>query len=423
MIDKDRLAWLYELRGKQIKLGLEPTRKLLSRIGLLPLPFPVIHIAGTNGKGSVAAFIHALLSAHGLKTGLYTSPHISRFNERVRMGKDLIPDDFINQFLDDREAVIIKLETTFFETTTAMAFAWLARQDIDVAVVETGLGGRFDATNVVDPVATVITSIDYDHQQFLGDTLKEIAAEKLGIVKKGRPLFTLPQDPELFDLFSDITLKNEAPLFRIEALDITVDNRGTSFKLNSREWRISLPGVHQAYNAALALAVVEFHLQDQFNPAIASEALEETRWPGRIEIWSRQPLIILDSAHNAAGMTVLFKTIEKIWPDRKWTGVMALMADKDMIRIFPLLNDQFEHLFCTSFSYHRALEAKDLVNKLANNNIPAEILTTDGFEKIFSGLDEQNGLVVFGSHYILDETVLKLGRIKKKALKGLTKVN
>ena len=423
MIDKDRLAWLYELRGKQIKLGLEPTRKLLNRIGLLPLPFPVIHIAGTNGKGSVAAFIHALLSAHGLKTGLYTSPHISRFNERVRIGKNLIPDDFINQFLNDHESVIVELETTFFESTTAMAFAWLAREAIDVAVVETGLGGRFDATNVVDPVATVITSIDFDHQEFLGDTLGEIAAEKLGIVKKGKPLFTLPQNPELFDLFTDFTLKNDAPLFRIEALDISLDNQGTSFNFNNREWRISLPGVHQAYNAALALAVAEFYLQDQFKPAIAFEALEETRWPGRIEIWSRQPLIILDSAHNAAGMAVLFNTITEIWPERKWFGVMALMADKDMFRIFSLLNDQFEHLFCTSFSYHRALKAKELVNRLTDNHISAEILSADGLEEIYRDLNEKNGLVVFGSHYILDETVLKLSRIKKKALKGLTKVN
>jgi dihydrofolate synthase/folylpolyglutamate synthase len=401
---QNRLEWLYALRGKNIKLGLEPTRKLLNRLGLTPLPYPVIHIAGTNGKGSTAFFIHAILRAHNLRSGLYTSPHIFRFNERIRINNKFISDNEIESFLAANQSNIEELKTTFFETATAMAFAWFARQRVEAAVIETGLGGRYDATNVVIPECSVITGIAFDHQEFLGETLTQIAAEKLGIVKAGKPFFTTAQDPELTGIFTRTAKEKNAPLTRVKAADIKFDFRGTRFEWSGKKWEIPLPGKHQADNASLALAAARFFLGKRFNAESAFSALKKASWPGRIEILSHEPPVILDSAHNSAGMKALMRTLDEIRPEYSWVGVMAVMRDKELNRILPELSDFFSKIYCTSFEYYRAMEARALEKKLREANISAGVCRVEDLPRIKKSLPEKTGLVVFGSNYILADS-------------------
>ena len=397
----NRLDWLYGLRGKQIKLGLEPTRAFLKHISLTELPYRVIHIAGTNGKGSTANFIYKLLLAHGMKAGLYTSPHIEKFNERIRVNDGYITDDFIETFLARNGSFITETETTFFEAPTTMAFAYFASLKVDVVVVETGLGGRFDSTNVVDPEIIAITRIARDHENFLGNSLQEIAGEKLGIVKKGRSVYSSIQEEELVPYFEKFIKGKEAVLYWSKPENASVSSGRTRFKWKGSDYKLAMLGVHQADNASIALDVVAEFLGDRFSRSIARKVLEEAVLPARIEVISKNPLIIMDSAHNEKGLKMMIDTLDLAFKDYSWSGIMGIMSDKEIDPIFPLLKERFTKIWCQPFSYHRALAADRLAAKLKEHGISADILTSGELENIINRLQDGQGLVIFGTHYIL----------------------
>ena len=266
----DTVDWLYQLQFVGIKMGLDNIRSLTGRWGEPQREYPVIHIAGTNGKGSTACFLAAALQAAGYRTGLYTSPHLIDFSERIRVDGQPIPAETVVAYTARMRADIAQLNATFFEATTLMAFAYFADMQVDVAVIETGLGGRLDATNVVQPVVSVITSLSIEHREFLGETIEDIAREKGGIIKDGIPVVTAVRDSRAYAVLERIARERSAPLL----LSVTLPGDVAYDDLDAMRCRISgfaepvtlqLIGAHQQENAQLAVDVAR-HLRDHGFP-------------------------------------------------------------------------------------------------------------------------------------------------------------
>ena len=314
------LPWLFEQQLKGISLGLEGLTALLVALGDPHKKRPVLHIAGTNGKGSTAVFSASLLKAAGLRVGLYTSPHLVDFRERIQINGELIS-------LEDLEEGIRRLQSvtesrkavpTFFELTTALAFDYFAHQKCDVIVLETGMGGRLDATNLAaDKIACAITPISIDHQEWLGSTLADIAREKAGIMRPGVPVVTSPQPAEVMEVLREEAARVGAPL-------IVVDEPVTC------ETPLGLAGSHQRWNAALALKLVQ-QGPWKISEKTKREGLETVSWPGRFQ-WlkiSEKQEIILDGAHNPAAAEQLVATWKELFPGQKCCLVFGSLLDKE----------------------------------------------------------------------------------------------
>ncbi len=326
--------FLCRLQKVGIKFGLNRTENLLERLGNPHRRFRAIHIAGTNGKGSTAAMLSSILTSHGHRVGLYTSPHLVRFTERFRINDQEAPADAIFQAFQDVMGVIAGNEwPTFFEAVTAMAFHYFAKEAVDWAVVETGMGGRLDATNVVNPEVAIITNVAMDHQEFLGATLSAIAREKAGIVKEATPLVTAVRQPAAQSTLKTTCLKKRAPLFRYGIHFRSRRNGLQRFHYHglSHSWSdlpLGLLGEHQSINAATALAALEI-LESKgtlrLDPTAVGEGLLRVRWPGRLEILETSPLVVLDGAHNPHGAESLrtalastSPTVGSIWSWASW---------------------------------------------------------------------------------------------------------
>ena len=331
------------------KMGLERTSELLSLLGNPHTRVPAFHVAGTNGKGSVISTLEALLRAEGLRVGKYTSPHLIDFRERICVDGVPISERDVVEFIERWTPDVERLGATFFEATTAMAFEHFVREKVDVAVIEVGLGGRLDSTNVITPVAAGVSSIGIDHVQYLGDTLELIATEKAGIFKRGIPAVIGESDPKLRAFLAE--LAREAGSTPVRAVadewkvsDISVALDGTRFTLatqrGTRKLRTPLIGRHQAMNAATALAMLESAGAPYAAAAIDPEAaLERVRIAGRFQSVGS---IIFDVAHNPAGCAVLCETLLAVKPARPLTCLMTALRDKDwramMTTLAPLVD-------------------------------------------------------------------------------------
>jgi len=341
----ESVRFLYSL-GNEIqtaKFDLERITRLLDALGNPHRAGSFIHVAGTNGKGSTSAMIEAGLRAAGVRTGLYTSPHLVEPTERIRIaGQPITPDQFAQTFTEIHaiaermlEAGDLDLHPTYFESVTAMAFLLFAREHVDTVVLEVGLGGRLDATNVVTPVLSVITPIDFDHQIFLGDTLGKIAAEKAGILKTGGPAIFAEQPAEA-EAVLRAHAKGPYTLSRDWAItDLELHRRGSRFRLRDLEITCPLAGEHQVENArTAAIALHEL--------GVSPGGIAQTCWPGRLEsVWDR-PEIILDGAHNPAGTRALASYIRRFYTGRRIWIVYGVMRDKAVAEmaevLFPLAN-------------------------------------------------------------------------------------
>ena len=312
----DALGWLYATQITGIKLGLETVQRMLEAVGF-ETRAKVLHVAGTNGKGSVCAMLDAVCRAEGLRTGLFTSPHLVSFRERVRLDGRMIPEEAVAEGLTRLRGLTADWEPppTFFEYTTVLALDWLRRQHVDAIVLETGLGGRLDATNALTPAVSVITPIDYDHTAWLGDTLTAIAGEKAGIIKPGVPVVSAPQDPEAAAVIAR-TAKARGSELRAVHAPLPAD------------WTLALPGTHQRMNAAVALAAL-----DAAGIATSERArragLAEVDWPGRFQRLENGRFI-LDGAHNPAAARRLAHTWHEVYGDHHpATLVLGILRDKD----------------------------------------------------------------------------------------------
>lgn len=321
-----------------IQLGLSNITELLSRLGHPERSLRAVHITGTNGKGSVAAYLRAVLSEAGCKVGVYTSPHLIEIRERMTIRGELISEDRFCQLVDHIKPIVEDMsnEPTYFEVGTALAFLYFAQEKVDVAVVEVGLGGRLDATNVIKPEVSIITNVDLDHTDRLGSSISEIAYEKGGIVKSGIPVLTAEEKAEVINILEKITSERGSPLYRV-GQEILYQIKeaswaGTKFNLKGLRKDYSdlftpLAGEYQVKNAALAVGAYEMlglplhHLK---------KGLSRTSWPGRLQVISRHPFIVLDGAHNPAAARELRHNLKKLFPFDRLVMILGILGDKDI---------------------------------------------------------------------------------------------
>ncbi|MFH1851110.1 MAG: folylpolyglutamate synthase/dihydrofolate synthase family protein [Candidatus Neomarinimicrobiota bacterium] len=406
------LHWLYDLQRLGIKVGLTHTRDLAAACGNPQLEYPLIHIAGTNGKGSTAATIAAILRTAGHRVGLYTSPHLIRFNERIRVDGTPIADADIVDFITSFRLDIDRIQSTFFEATTALAFWYFARCQVTVAVIETGLGGRLDSTNIVQPAVTVITPVDIDHTEYLGRHIVEIAREKGGIIKDGVPLVLAPQTAEVAIVLKEIAGQRNAAIIpvRLPQQEPKVDLAGgTTFRWRAREFTTPLLGQHQMSNAVTALEAVRA-FDRQIPDEIIHKGLKTVKWPGRMQLLSRKPVIFYDVAHNAHGIRSALAGVRQFSTGEP-IGLLALKADKDIGSIAAVLRGAFKYLVVTSSPDHGLMTAERLAASLTEQGVcPDEILPIEAaFDRILELTGGGRTGLIFGSHYIADKIYLKFG--------------
>lgn len=376
---------LYALQKFGIKLGLNSTQNLLARLGNPHQGLKCAHLAGTNGKGSVGAMIEAALLAAGIKTGFYTSPHLIHFAERFRLnGKEISETkalDLINrvwEVCDQREP------PTFFEFVTAMAFLYFAESGAHWTILETGLGGRLDATNVCWPQATVITNIGMEHQEYLGNTLREIAWEKAGIIKEGVPVVHGVHQPSARQVVEDRALELKAPLIR-KGREISFRRRrGGNFVLDGRLWSLknlntNLHGRHQPSNACLAMGALEVLAEAgaKVGPEHFRQGISQVHWPGRLEQLTtlpEEPTLWLDGAHNLPAARALVESLDLVRQNRfPLIMVVGVMADKDISPILETLVSAADWVVFSRPSYSRAAQPSSLARAAPRGGPPFEI--------------------------------------------------
>lgn len=335
---KPVIEYLYGLESRGIRPGLERVGALLAALGNPQDSFRSVHVAGTNGKGSVCSLAASILIEAGHKTGLYTSPHLSKFNERISVNRRIITGRELAEAASEVRRAVRGArieEITFFEFTTAMAFLHFRKKKVSVAVVETGMGGRFDATNLVSPLVSVITNIALDHTEWLGRTVKEVASEKAGIIKPGVPVVTGQRPGAALSVLRSAARDNSSPLY-VMGKDFRAEGDPASFSYSGLSGglpglRVALRGPHQVNNAAIALAAMEILRARgvDISAKAVKAGLKSVLWPGRFEILSRSPLVILDGAHNPAGAAVLREAISAL-RKKRLILVIGMMSDKDM---------------------------------------------------------------------------------------------
>ena len=369
---QDALAYFLARPPSTIHLGLDRMRQALALLKNPESRFPAVHVAGTNGKGSTCAYVASCLRAAGYKVGLYTSPHLERVNERIAVDGAPLDDETLGcRILEVLERLPNDLELTFFELGTLVAFWHFAAARVDIAVIETGLGGRLDATNCCRPIVTAISPISVDHTEFLGHSLGEIAKEKAGIFKSGVRAVSGRQGPEALAVLKAAAASQGTSL-KVLGEQFFVDRDGEAQAFGYRGLRTtvkglvpSLAGPHQVDNAALAVACLE-QVEDQgfaVSVEAARQGLRDTRWPGRLETFAGLPKVVLDGAHNVGGIEALVAAIDSLFAGKPIHLVFGVLADKDasgmMARLFPKVTA----VYLPRFDSPRAVAPSELLDK------------------------------------------------------------
>lgn len=350
MTYKEALAWLYSLQRFGIKLGLENIRRLIVELRTDLSDAKVIHVAGTNGKGSVCAMIDAICRAGKYRTGLFTSPHLVTFRERIRVNGEMISEEEVAAGLTSIRNLVAAWDPhpTFFEITTALALKHFREAKTDVVVLETGLGGRLDATNAVQSNVSVITPIALDHQNWLGDSIEKIAAEKAGIIKARIPVIVAPQLPAAEKVIRDRAIECDAPL---EFVGQPYDKSPTGLR-----------GEHQKSNAAVAIAAIRAANIDIRDAAI-SVGLTSVEWPARFQCWDKRTVI--DGAHNPAAAEILAKTWRQIFGDQRASVILAVLSDKDLPGICEALIPIADSFLLPTIRTERGVDPNELAKVIA----------------------------------------------------------
>lgn len=388
---------------------------LMERLGNPQQDYPTIHIAGTKGKGSVAAMCASVLRAAGYKTGLYTSPHLEDFRERIQVDGAWIAEDAFVEAARQLQVQAPGLPgLTSYELQTALAFLYFSREQVDVVVAEVGMGGRLDSTNILTPLVSVITNISYDHTAILGNTLAEIAGEKGGIIKPGVPVASAPQQPEALEKLRAIAKDRKAP-FTLVGEDIAFElvsqtQAGQEFRITEEgkaavTLRSGLLGRHQVENAAAAYAALR--IVDQSGLPVSEEAIREgfaqVRWPGRFEIFPGAPTIVLDGAHNRHSAEMLAETVRGVFPGREVTLVFGASEDKDIAGMFAELLPVVGDIYLVQADHPRAADTARMAELLGN--VAHKVQQTASMEALFPLLRRYTGkdqvVLVTGSLYLV----------------------
>ncbi|MFA4919828.1 MAG: folylpolyglutamate synthase/dihydrofolate synthase family protein [Thermodesulfovibrionales bacterium] len=440
----ETIGYLYSLQKYGIKFGLDNIGKLAAALGNPHESFPCAHVAGTNGKGSTAAVIASILQAAGHRVGLFTSPHLISFTERIRINGEEITEAGVIDLASEIRDIVSRFDDfnpTFFEVVTAIALLYFQRQKADAVVMETGMGGRLDATNIVTPLVSVITNISFDHKYFLGNTLNEIAAEKAGIIKKGIPVVSADQEPEAAKVVREKARELSSALYlygkdfsallkKSDASGICFDYSDGSIKL--KDLTLPLSGEHQMRNASLAVKAADLFLNSPRLRVSASprqdsssrllkyirDGLASTKWPGRLELVQSNPPILIDGAHNPAAAHVLSKTIKSIFLNKykKIIMVLGIMSDKDMKGIMGPLLPLASEIIVTAPSYERAASPGRLAEIAASLGFSDIRISSTVKEAIDLAIKDGRQMpdspliVITGSFYTIGEAMEALGR-------------
>ena len=419
------LQRLFRRNLHTVKLDLGPMRALMDLLGNPQEQLLFVHVAGTNGKGSVCAMMASILREQGYKTGLYTSPHLVRFNERIQINGEVISDATLKELIADVEAASVRLpeagqrDVTFFEFTTALAFLYFARQKTEIVVLETGMGGRLDATNIVIPAISIITSIGFDHMAYLGDTLELIAGEKAGIIKKGRPVITGDLPEIALEVMSKRARSLGAPLRKASDLinaavkSTKLDGQTihvTSVREDYGSIKMKMCGPHQAGNTALAVAAAEC-LDEEVGVAISTQAIKRglahAFWPARNHVLKSDPPVVLDGAHNPEAAEALAAWIKKIRAKKPIGMVVGFLSDKDPAACMQPFHGMARDVWIVPLHNERAMPVDEVARRLRDfPRVRIEQELTRAIQQAEDWALKENGLVLItGSLYLAGEVL------------------
>ena len=414
---KESISYLYKLQKYGIKFGLSSTKNLLNFFGNPHISQNYIHIAGTNGKGSVANFITSILVQAGYRVGLYTSPHLVRFTERIQINFEEISQKEVVDLVEELKKAIVPSEPpTFFEAVTAMALTYFSKKNVDIAVIEVGMGGRLDATNIITPLMSIITNISFDHQQFLGNTLKEIAFEKAGIIKEGIPTITGANDKEAIKVIKKICKEKNSKLFILHK-DFSFEKQKDGFTYkgilgNIDDLHLSLIGDHQYENASIALAAIELLIQKGWNirPVHIIKGLKSVKWPGRLHIVSKDPTVILDGAHNPEAIKRLKETVLSNFTYKKLILILGIMEDKDISSMLEEILEIADYVIFSAPNYTRAADPIRLMELSKKVPLKKEILTplSSAIKKALLVANKEDLVLICGSLFTVGEALAYL---------------
>jgi dihydrofolate synthase / folylpolyglutamate synthase len=408
------------------KADLSNTIKLCSFLDDPQLKFKSVHVAGTNGKGSVCHMLAAILQTAGFKTGLYTSPHLKDFRERIKINGEMVTEDFVQSFTEKIREEIDTVEPSFFEVTVAMAFEWFAENKVDIAIIETGLGGRLDSTNIIRPVLSVITNIGYDHMNILGNTIEEIATEKAGIIKENVPVVIGESLSETLPIFRKIAYEKNAPVSvayqKRQVMDWTWQKHELLVEVaeehhtDHRKFHLDLPGVYQKKNlltvleACFQLQQAGWDLGEHHIYEGIRHAKKITGLHGRWEIIHHNPLVVLDVAHNEDGIKQLTQQIEVIL-HRQLHIILGMVRDKEIEKVLALLPKNANYYF-TQAAIPRALDKellkeKAAILKLKGNTFPN---VNNALDTALNEAHKDDLIIVCGSVFVVGEVSMQYGK-------------
>ncbi|WP_423799234.1 bifunctional folylpolyglutamate synthase/dihydrofolate synthase [Neobacillus sp. SAB-20_R2A] len=421
---KEALDWIHARLRLGIKPGLKRMEWMMDKLGHPETKIKTVHIGGTNGKGSTVTYLRSMLQEAGYIVGTFTSPYIETFNERISVNGKPITDQEILELTNVILPLANELEETDlggpteFEVITAMSFYYFANNpEIDIVLYEVGLGGRFDSTNIVQPLASLITNIGLDHTNILGNTHEEIAFEKAGIIKERTPIFTAVKHPGALKVIEEQAEKKEAPIFRLNQ-EFSIDAhesilKGEIFTLQTtgdtlEKLEISMIGQHQTENAALAVSAV-LYLNQHASISVTEQAirkgLKKAYWPGRFEVLSENPLVIIDGAHNDEGITALVHELSTRYANRNIHIIFAALKDKKLDKMIAKLDEIAAQISFVSFDFPRAANAEDLLklSQSANKFAVEDWLPFIKEEISHLPPNDNDMLVITGSLYFISE--------------------
>ena len=415
----EQLPVFHRIGKKAFKADLTNTLKLCNHLGNPHQKFKSVHIAGTNGKGSSSHYLASILQSAGYKTGLYTSPHLKSFTERIRINGVPIPENEVVGFVERNKNFINELKPSFFEMSVGMAFEYFSNQKVDIAIIEVGLGGRLDSTNIITPILSLITNISYDHIDILGDTLPKIAHEKAGIIKPNIPVVISERNSETENVFIDKSNFENAPIYFAQDYYILEDfeEHNMLLKINiadlSKKQNIKLEsqlvGNYQTKNILGVLKSIDILNQGEFNISVKAlhegirKVISQTGLQGRWQLLSQKPIMICDVAHNVAGIQQIIESFRKIHYNKLWM-ILGFVSDKDISGILKILPKQASYIFCQA-NIPRALNAKDLLEKASEFGLVGEEVpdVNDAINLIISKAENDDLIFIGGSTFVVSE--------------------
>lgn len=419
MTYQEAINYIFDRQQFGIKFGLSNISTILKLLSNPQDKIKAVHIAGTNGKGSTASIISSILQSAGYKVGLYTSPHLIDFRERIRVNGQYITKRAVIELTQRIKELGGALNLTYFEFGTAMAFAYFAEQEVDFAILETGMGGRLDATNVVNPLVSIITNVGYDHTKYLGKTLSEIAGEKAAIIKQKGIVLTAAEKKEALKVIKAVCQKKSAKLIQVnkkykwELIEVTLE--GQRFNIYSNyhcytDLQMSILGEHQLINAVTAIGAVEvlsecgYHIEDE----AIFKGVREAKWPGRLDVVGFKPLVILDGAHNPPAAKQLRRFLERIPQYQDLILIIGMLDDKDVSGFINELIPLANKIVITKAEIDRSLEPAEIVKKIKKRG--KEVIIKRGVSEAIKFALTQAGeddlICITGSLYVVGEAVM-----------------